>query len=61
MADELMTTEQVSQYLQVPVATLHQWRYLGKGPRAARIGRGLRYRSSDVDAWVATQFSASAA
>lgn len=46
-----LTTEQVAEYLQVPVSTLHQWRYLGKGPRAARVGKHLRYRRSDVDAW----------
>lgn len=57
----MMTTEQVSEYLQVPVTTLHQWRYLGKGPRAARIGRGLRYRRADVEAWVAAQYDGAGA
>jgi excisionase family DNA binding protein len=61
MHEALMTTEQVAEYLQVPVTTLHQWRYLRKGPLAARIGRGLRYRRADVDAWVAAQFSSTAA
>lgn len=51
-----MTTEEVSEYLRVPVTTLHQWRYLGKGPRAARVGRGLRYRRADVDSWLVEKF-----
>lgn len=56
--DELMTTEEVSAALKVPVRTLHDWRLKGKGPKGAKIGRGLRYWRSEVDAWVAGQFAA---
>lgn len=45
----------VSAYLGVPVATLYQWRHLGTGPKAYRLGKHLRYRQSDVDAWLADQ------
>jgi excisionase family DNA binding protein len=51
----LATTEQVAEYLQKPVATLHQWAYLGTGPRFAKVGRTRRYRWSDVDAWLDEQ------
>ncbi len=51
-AAPLLTTEQVAQYLQVPVATLHQWRYRQEGPRAYKVGRHLRWRQADVDAWL---------
>lgn len=47
-----MTTEQVAEYLTVPVNTLYQWRHRGSGPRAARLGRHLRWKQSDVDRWV---------
>lgn len=50
--DPLLTTEQVAQYLQVPVATIHQWRYRGEGPRASKVGRHLRFHKSDVDSWL---------
>ena len=50
--EPLLTTAQVAQYLQVPVATIHQWRYRGEGPRASRVGRHLRWRQRDVDAWL---------
>jgi hypothetical protein len=46
--EPLWTVEQVSAYLGVPVATLHQWRYRRTGPRAARVGRHLRYDPADV-------------
>jgi hypothetical protein len=38
----------------VPVKSLYQWRYQGHGPRAHRVGRHLRYRWEDVEAWLAT-------
>jgi excisionase family DNA binding protein len=52
-AHELMTVEEVAAYLRVPVGTLYQWHYLGTGPACAKIGRHLRYRRADVEAWVA--------
>lgn len=51
----LLTTADVAAYLQVPVATLYQWRLHGDGPRAAKVGRHLRYRQADVDAWLDSQ------
>ncbi len=50
--DRLWSVEDVSYYLGVPVATLYQWRVLGKGPAVRRVGRYLRYRPADVRAWV---------
>ncbi len=55
VSDQLLTTSQVAAYLQVPVATLHQWRYRGEGPKAAKVGRHLRWRKADVDAWLEQQ------
>ncbi|MBK8294917.1 MAG: helix-turn-helix domain-containing protein [Solirubrobacterales bacterium] len=48
----LMTTEEVSHYLKVPVGTLYKWRREGTGPRSFRVGRGTRYRQSDVESWI---------
>lgn len=48
---EYLTAAQVADRLQVPVDTLRKWREVGKGPRYARIGRHVRYRLADVDAW----------
>ncbi len=47
-----MTVQEVSDYLQIPVATLYAYRSRGGGPKAARIGKHLRYRRADVDAWI---------
>jgi len=53
--DRLWTAEETAAYLQVPKATLYQWRYLGTGPKAGRVGRHLRYDPEDVKAWFRNQ------
>jgi len=50
----LATPVEVAEYLRVPIKTLYQWRYQGDGPRAHRVGRHLRYRWEDVEAWLAS-------
>lgn len=52
MPDRLWSAADTSAFLGVPVATLHQWRYLGTGPTAYRVGRWLRYDPAEVYAWV---------
>lgn len=52
-----LTTDEVADYLSVPVSTLYQWRHRGIGPRAARVGRHLRYKRTDVDRWVEQHMS----
>lgn len=56
-ADRLWTIDDVSYFLGIPVATLHYWHHLGRGPTCAKLGRHLRYRESDVLAWVDAQAS----
>ena len=48
----LWTAQDVADYLTVPLATLYQWRYLGTGPAAYRVGRHLRYEPAAVQAWL---------
>jgi excisionase family DNA binding protein len=49
------TIEEVSTFLRVPVGTLYQWRHRRTGPKAAKVGRHLRYNPADVRAWLTTQ------
>jgi excisionase family DNA binding protein len=49
----LLSVDDLSAYLDVPVNTLYQWRSQRKGPAGRRIGKHLRYRECDVEAWVA--------
>jgi predicted DNA-binding transcriptional regulator AlpA len=55
MPDRLWSVQDVSRFLGVPVATLHQWRYVGTGPKAYRVGKHLRYDPADVKAWLDTR------
>ena len=51
----ILTIEQAAAYLSIPKATLYTWRTRrpGFGPRAVKLGGCLRYRRTDLDAWVA--------
>ncbi len=53
----LGTTEQVAEYLGITPAALYQLRYLGRAPKAAKVGTRLRWRWTDVDAWLASNSS----
>jgi len=53
--DRLLSVDEVASVLGVPVATLYAWRYRGTGPRGLRVGRHLRYRRCDLDAWIHQQ------
>jgi len=52
---EYLTLEEAADYLRRPVDTLRYWRKLGRGPKAARVGRGLLYRRAELDRFVQEQ------
>jgi excisionase family DNA binding protein len=51
----LLTVQDLANYLEVPVATIYAWRYRRQGPPGFRVGRHLRFRSSDVEQWIELQ------
>jgi len=48
----ILRTSEAASYLKVQPTTLEQWRWSGRGPRFAKIGRNVRYRLSDLDAFM---------
>ncbi|MFG1844608.1 helix-turn-helix domain-containing protein [Micromonospora carbonacea] len=50
-AEPRWSVTDVSAFLGIPVGTLYQWRHRRIGPRAARVGRHLRYDPAEVRAW----------
>ncbi len=54
-ADRLLTTAEVAGYLGVPVATVYAWNSRRLGPKRFRVGKYVRYRRTDVDAWLDQQ------
>lgn len=55
MAAQLLTLDQLADYLQVPARTVYAWNTKGVGPKRIRVGREVRYRASDVEAWLKQQ------
>ncbi len=51
-AEQLLTLSELAARLSVSVQTLYDLRSKGRGPRGFRIGRELRFRRSEVDAWL---------
>jgi excisionase family DNA binding protein len=52
---QLLTTDEVAAWLRIPPGTLYQWRHRRVGPVAIRVGKHLRYDSTDVQAWLDEQ------
>ena len=55
MSAQILDPPAAAAYLQVPLRTLDKWRYLRRGPTYCRVGRHIRYRLADLDAWLETQ------
>ena len=52
-AAHLLTLTEAAEYLGVKVKTLYEWRRLQKGPPSISVGRLVKYRFPDLDAWLA--------
>jgi nitrogen PTS system EIIA component len=50
MNSEIMTVEEVAEYLKMKPQTIYTWAQTGKIP-AAKIGKEWRFRRDLVDAW----------
>ncbi|MFF0149644.1 helix-turn-helix protein [Amycolatopsis sulphurea] len=55
MSKTLMTIEDLSNHLGIPINTLYKWRTKNYGPTGRRIGKYIRYRPEDVDTWIEDQ------
>ncbi len=57
---DLLSVDELAGYLAVPPKTLYAWRSRGEGPPGFRVGRHVRYRWSDVQAWIRQRIEAGA-
>ena len=55
MGDPMLTPQELAAFLAVPVATVYRWNSEGTGPRRVRVGKHVRFRRADVDAWIEQQ------
>jgi excisionase family DNA binding protein len=49
---DIVDETDAARYLKVSKSGLRKWRALGEGPKFYRCGRLIRYRRSDLDAWL---------
>ncbi len=52
MPEALLSVDDLARILRVPKATIYRWRSTGDGPRGYSIGRYVRFRWPDVEAWL---------
>lgn len=50
--DSLLDQDQAAEFLNMKPSTLNTWRALRKGPKYHKVGRSVRYRMSDLVAFV---------
>ena len=53
--DRLLGIQELAEFIGVPRQTIYRWRGQGRGPKAAKLGRHLRYRQADIDEWLRSQ------
>lgn len=54
--DRYLSIDDLAALLQVPKRTIYNWRaaYPRRGPKSFRVGKHVRFRREDVDAWIET-------
>ena len=55
-ATELLTDRQATEFLSVESRTLREWRHTRQLPHIRISSRVIRYRKTDLDAWLARRF-----
>ena len=51
----LFKEEEAATFLSLRVATLRKWRWSGTGPPFIKLGGAVRYRRSDLEAYIEAQ------
>ncbi len=50
--DEIKDEREAAAYLRVSLSGLRKWRKRKCGPNYSRFGKVIRYRQSELDAWI---------
>lgn len=59
MTAHIHDTRSAASYLGLQPSTLEAWRVRGGGPRFLKLGRSVRYRQTDLDAFIESAARAS--
>jgi predicted site-specific integrase-resolvase len=49
MKEKRLTPEELAELWNVPLATLSQWRWNGRGPEFIKLGKRIMYRLQEVE------------
>jgi predicted DNA-binding transcriptional regulator AlpA len=49
---ELLTEKEAAAFFSIERNTLNKWRSIGKGPKYYKIGGAVRYKISDLEAFI---------
>lgn len=55
MAPDILDTPEAATYIRLSKPTLERLRLTGEGPPYAKLGKAVRYRRADLDAWLASR------
>jgi len=59
MTPDIMTTAEAAEYVRLGKPTLERFRVTGEGPSFCKLGGAVRYRKSDLDAWLDSRITRS--
>ena len=49
---DLLSPQEFADYVGVPVRTVYAWNHQGTGPTPIKVGKHVRYRREDIEAWL---------
>jgi excisionase family DNA binding protein len=52
LIEQVLSLTELCAHLQVSAQTIYDLRSQGRGPRGFRVGRELRFRISEIEAWL---------
>ncbi len=52
ISSQVLTTSEAARYLGLSASTLNRWRCYGTGPKYLKLGRAVRYRADELDAFL---------
>jgi len=58
LIEQIISLSELCEHLHVSAQTIYDLRCQGRGPKGFRVGRELRFRISEVEAWLARMESA---
>lgn len=55
ISEPLLNEQTTAEFLGVTLASLRKWRWEKRGPAFIKLGRLIRYRKADLEAWLDRQ------